>query len=81
MLKLRLASLKIAAIAYCSYRITSFNIQRGKPSVGQSFENEAFGIEVSIRSKLAFPGRFLPVEVGIQEYSKSPLVVRFPLQM
>lgn len=79
MLKLRLASPKIAAILYCSYRIISFNIQRGKPSVGQSFENEAFGIEVSVSSKLSFPRRFLPVEVGIQEYIKIPLVVRFPL--
>lgn len=38
-----------------------FNTHPGKPSVGQIFEDGAFGIEVSISSKLGFSERFMPV--------------------
>lgn len=39
-----------------------FNIQPGKPSGGQISENEAFGVAVSVRSKIGFSERLMPVE-------------------
>lgn len=46
--------------------------------MGQVFENGAFRIPVSIRSKLSFSERFMSVEV-FRKIEKNPSVIRFLL--